>query len=80
MLIQLLAVPEVPRVILGRLPRLPLEVFHLHSQVILLPFYHLLPGLSLETICVGSISDSCLYSISHTGIPAEVKLQRRTPE
>lgn len=39
MLIQLLAVPQVPRVILGRLPHLPVEAFHLSSQMILFPFY-----------------------------------------
>lgn len=77
---QLLAVPEVPRVISRTLPCLPLEVFHLHSQMILLPFYNLLPDLSLETVCVRSISDPCLYSICHTGIPAEGKLLRRTLE
>lgn len=80
MLIQLLAVPEVPRVFLGKLPCVPLEVFHLHSQMMLLPSQHLLPASSLGTVWVGSILDLCLHSIHHTAVPAEVGSQRRTLE
>lgn len=77
MLIQLLAVPEVPRLFLGRLP---LEVFHLHSQMLLLPPQHLLAALSLGNVCVGCIPELCLHSIHHSELPAQVGSHRRTLE
>lgn len=76
MLIQLLAMPGVPRVFLGRLPCVPLKFFHLHSQMMLLLPQHLLPALSLGTVCVGSSPDLCLHSIHHTVVPAELGSKR----